>query len=242
MAEHGGRIVAKVLKLAGVSHLFTLSGGHLFSIYDGCRERGHRDRRRAPRAVGGIRRRGLCEGDAERSASRRSRPGLGSPTASARSPGPRPIASGLRARRPSAGDALGRGLTAGDRPPALVAHPRQVRRDGQGPRRDRRADRRGDRPGALPPRRALPSLTSPSMSSSARPRRRSRRRSRHTAPARRGNRGGRCAALRRAATGGDGRSGSLLGPRRGRAARAGRGAGYPCFPQRARARLPASRS
>jgi acetolactate synthase I/II/III large subunit len=34
--EHGGRIVAKVLKSRGVTHLFTLSGGHLFSIYDGC--------------------------------------------------------------------------------------------------------------------------------------------------------------------------------------------------------------
>jgi acetolactate synthase I/II/III large subunit len=40
MAEHGGRIVAKVLKSRGVSHLFTLSGGHLFSIYDGCKEEG----------------------------------------------------------------------------------------------------------------------------------------------------------------------------------------------------------
>ncbi|MEX2107388.1 MAG: acetolactate synthase [Solirubrobacterales bacterium] len=34
--DHGGRLVAKVLKSRGVSHLFTLSGGHLFSIYDGC--------------------------------------------------------------------------------------------------------------------------------------------------------------------------------------------------------------
>jgi acetolactate synthase-1/2/3 large subunit len=33
---HGGRLVAKALKSRGVSHLFTLSGGHLFSIYDGC--------------------------------------------------------------------------------------------------------------------------------------------------------------------------------------------------------------
>ncbi len=40
MAEHGGRIVAKVLKSRGVTHLFTLSGGHLFSIYDGCKEEG----------------------------------------------------------------------------------------------------------------------------------------------------------------------------------------------------------
>ena len=40
MQAHGGRIVAKVLKSRGVEHLFTLSGGHLFSIYDGCREEG----------------------------------------------------------------------------------------------------------------------------------------------------------------------------------------------------------
>ncbi|HVD87051.1 MAG TPA: acetolactate synthase [Solirubrobacterales bacterium] len=40
MAEHGGRLVAKALKSRGVRHLFTLSGGHLFSIYDGCKEEG----------------------------------------------------------------------------------------------------------------------------------------------------------------------------------------------------------
>jgi acetolactate synthase-1/2/3 large subunit len=37
---HGGRLIAQRLRAAGVSHLFTLSGGHLFSIYDGCREEG----------------------------------------------------------------------------------------------------------------------------------------------------------------------------------------------------------
>src|SRR5256885_5354293 len=37
---HGGRLVAQRLRAAGVSKLFTLSGGHLFSIYDGCREEG----------------------------------------------------------------------------------------------------------------------------------------------------------------------------------------------------------
>jgi acetolactate synthase-1/2/3 large subunit len=37
---HGGRLVARTLAARGVSHLFTLSGGHLFSIYDGCREEG----------------------------------------------------------------------------------------------------------------------------------------------------------------------------------------------------------
>jgi acetolactate synthase I/II/III large subunit len=39
-AVHGGRLVARTLASRGVSHLFTLSGGHLFSIYDGCREEG----------------------------------------------------------------------------------------------------------------------------------------------------------------------------------------------------------
>ena len=37
---HGGRLVAQRLRAAGVTKLFTLSGGHLFSIYDGCREEG----------------------------------------------------------------------------------------------------------------------------------------------------------------------------------------------------------
>jgi acetolactate synthase I/II/III large subunit len=37
---HGGRLVAKRLKAHGVSRLFTLSGGHIFSIFDGCREEG----------------------------------------------------------------------------------------------------------------------------------------------------------------------------------------------------------
>src|SRR5215213_9118384 len=37
---HGGRLVARTLASRGVGHLFSLSGGHLFSIYDGCREEG----------------------------------------------------------------------------------------------------------------------------------------------------------------------------------------------------------
>src|SRR4029078_10075631 len=40
MAEHGGRLVAKALKSRAVENLFTLSGGHLFSIYDGCKDEG----------------------------------------------------------------------------------------------------------------------------------------------------------------------------------------------------------
>ena len=37
---YGGRLIAQRLKAHGVTKLFTLSGGHLFSIYDGCREEG----------------------------------------------------------------------------------------------------------------------------------------------------------------------------------------------------------
>src|SRR5690349_21534012 len=37
---HGGRLVARRLSDYGVTRLFTLSGGHLFSIYEGCREEG----------------------------------------------------------------------------------------------------------------------------------------------------------------------------------------------------------
>jgi acetolactate synthase-1/2/3 large subunit len=39
-AVHGGRHVARALSSRGVSHLFSLSGGHLFSIFDGCKEEG----------------------------------------------------------------------------------------------------------------------------------------------------------------------------------------------------------
>jgi acetolactate synthase-1/2/3 large subunit len=35
---HGGHLLARVLRAHGAKKLFTLSGGHLFSIYDGCRE------------------------------------------------------------------------------------------------------------------------------------------------------------------------------------------------------------
>jgi acetolactate synthase-1/2/3 large subunit len=37
---HGGRLIARRLKAHGVSRIFTLSGGHLFSLYEGCRAEG----------------------------------------------------------------------------------------------------------------------------------------------------------------------------------------------------------
>src|SRR5215213_2042129 len=39
-AVHGGLLAARRLKAQGVGTVFTLSGGHLFSIYDGCRAEG----------------------------------------------------------------------------------------------------------------------------------------------------------------------------------------------------------
>src|SRR6201991_3020533 len=37
---HGGRLIARRLKAHGVNRLFTLSGVHLFSLYEGCRHEG----------------------------------------------------------------------------------------------------------------------------------------------------------------------------------------------------------
>ena len=39
---HGGRIVARALKNEGVTHIFTLCGGHVQNIYDGCLDEGIR--------------------------------------------------------------------------------------------------------------------------------------------------------------------------------------------------------
>ncbi len=38
----GGQIVARMLKREGVTHIFTLCGGHVWSIYDGCLDEGIR--------------------------------------------------------------------------------------------------------------------------------------------------------------------------------------------------------
>ncbi|HMK14929.1 MAG TPA: thiamine pyrophosphate-binding protein, partial [Burkholderiales bacterium] len=36
----GGQIVAKMLKQEGVKHIFTISGGHIIDIYNGCLDEG----------------------------------------------------------------------------------------------------------------------------------------------------------------------------------------------------------
>jgi acetolactate synthase-1/2/3 large subunit len=40
MAVHGGKLAARALKDAGVECIFTLSGGHVMAIYDGCLDEG----------------------------------------------------------------------------------------------------------------------------------------------------------------------------------------------------------
>jgi acetolactate synthase-1/2/3 large subunit len=40
--ESGGHLVARALKAEGISHLFTLCGGHIQNIYDGCLDYGIR--------------------------------------------------------------------------------------------------------------------------------------------------------------------------------------------------------
>jgi len=42
MPVHGGKLAARALKRAGVEVLFTLSGGHIMPIYDGCLDEGIR--------------------------------------------------------------------------------------------------------------------------------------------------------------------------------------------------------
>ena len=37
---HGGRLAAGVLRAHGIEIVFTLSGGHLFVLYDGCVQAG----------------------------------------------------------------------------------------------------------------------------------------------------------------------------------------------------------
>jgi hypothetical protein len=38
----GGRLLARVFKQAGIGHVFSLCGGHILPIYDGCLGEGER--------------------------------------------------------------------------------------------------------------------------------------------------------------------------------------------------------
>ena len=150
-----------------------------------------------------------------------------------------------RPRRTCAAGALGPGLAAGDRSPALRraadalgSHRWRHRRDPGAGRRDlRRRGRTAVGAGVrgLPAGRRLHG----GRGRRGRPRRGPRP---SRAAGRRGHRARDRAAARRAAAGGHGRHRALLGPRRGRPACAQRGAGHSRLPQRPRPRLPARRS
>ena len=239
---HGGRLVAKRLKAHGVTKLFTLSGGHLFSIYDGCREEGidivdtRHERPPAFAAEGWAkvtREPGVCAltaGPGRDERDERARPASqnGSPmlVLGGRAPAMRWGQGSLQEIdhvpfvRPLTKLRDDRGLDRGD--PGLVdealtaavnaAHRADVHRL---PARSRVHGGAG----GAGVRRAP----------AGRPRRRPRVSS---APR---------AAARRRAAGDHGRHGAVLGPRRGGAARAGRGAADPGVPQRPGARLRAGR-
>ena len=246
-ALHGGRLVAKRLKAHGVTKLFTLSGGHLFSIYDGCREEGIdivdvRHEQSAAFAAEGwakaTREPGVCALTAGPGRHQRhERHGLGAAE--------RLAAAG--ARRPRPGDALGPGLAPGDRPRAVRRAGDQARAHRRDHRRHPRAwwTRRCGRPPRRPPGR--PSSTSRSTRCSWRPRRTPTRRppcpTRSSGPAADGGAIERAAELLRGAerpvvmAG----TGPLLGARRAGAAGAVRGAPDPGVPERAGARLRARR-
>ena len=115
---------------------------------------GDRDRRRAPRVDGRVRRRGLGEGDARARRvrahggpgrdERDERDGLGAG---------QPLAD-ARARRPRAGGALGDGVAAGDRPRAVRASAQRAGQDRGKHRGDPRPGRRGVRRRARAARRS----------------------------------------------------------------------------------------
>ncbi len=147
---HGGLLLARRLKAHGVSKLFTLSGGHLFSIYDGCRDGGHRPGRRAPRVRGRVRGRGLGEGHP---AARRRGPD-GRPRGHERHERDRVGAQeqladdGARGPRPPV--PVGPGVAPGDRPRPVRRAAHEVRAHRDLHRRDRRPGRRGARGNADP--------------------------------------------------------------------------------------------
>ena len=55
----GGHLVARALKAEGIEAIFTLCGGHIIDIYDGCVDAGIRHHRRSARAGRRPRRRRL---------------------------------------------------------------------------------------------------------------------------------------------------------------------------------------
>ena len=116
---HGGRLIARRLKAHGVSKLFTLSGGHLFSIYDGCREEGIEliDVRQSTAAFAAE---GWAKVTREPGVCATAGPGVTNGMSAMASAQAQPLADG-GARRSGPRAALGAGLAPGDRPRAVRA-------------------------------------------------------------------------------------------------------------------------
>ena len=244
---HGGRLIARSLAAAGVTKLFTLSGGHLFSIYDGCQAEGIeivdvRHEQSAAFAAEGwakvTRSLGVCAltaGPGRHERDQRDRVGAREPFA------------GTGARRPRARVSLGAGIAAGDRSHPVRRAAGQARRDRRQRRRDPRVARAGDARLADARTRARRSSTSRSTTCSGRPP--APERSRPLPQPWRGARrraassSSRAAALLREAEQPVIMAGSGLYWGRGEtaAAGAGRAAARAGVPQRARPRMPGGR-
>ena len=116
---HAGRLIARRLRASGIDTVFTLSGGHLFSIYDGCRSEGIRliDTRHEQTATF------AAEGWSKVTRV----PGVAALTAgpgvtngmSAMAAAQQNSVAAAGAGRPGPGAALGHGIAAGDRPRAV---------------------------------------------------------------------------------------------------------------------------
>ena len=244
---HGGLLVARRLKAHGVTKLFTLSGGHLFSVYDGCRTEGidlidMRHESAAAFAAEGwakvTREPGVCALTAG--------PGVTngmSAIASAHKNNSPMVVLGGRAPQMRWGQGS---LQEIDHVPFVrAAHQERAHRDVDRPRSRGLVDEALATAlhAAAPARR---SSTCRSTSSSWRPTTRELPAALPdpaALPAADGDAIERAAALLagRRAPGDHGRHRPLLGPRRAGAARALRGARHPGVPERARARLPAGR-
>ncbi len=159
----GGRPSLHAVGGTPVLHIRRLQGG------------GDRDRRRAARADGGLCRRGSREGDAGAGGGRADRRARGDQRDQRDRGRAGQQLADRRARRAGAGDALGVGLAAGDRPPALRLAAGQVGGDRQGAGPDRGDDRGGAGPGARRLRAGRPFSITRWTSSSPRPRWRFRR-------------------------------------------------------------------
>ena len=128
---HGGRLIARRLKAHGVNRIFTLSGGHLFSLYEGCRAEGIEIVDTRHEATAAFAAEGWAKVTREPGvAALTAGPGVTNGMSAMAERPAEPLADG-GAGRARAGHALGAGLAAGDRPRAVRAPGDQARGHGR---------------------------------------------------------------------------------------------------------------